>query len=59
MGVKYGKRMRPWECIVKMPNELSGIDGMYNIEHDKSIDYNFITKNKFTGKIVREREPRR
>ena len=59
MGIKYGKKMRPWECIVKMANDVSGEEGMFGAEHDNCIEYNFITKNKMTGKVVREREPRR
>ena len=34
MGIKYGKKMRPWECIVKMANDVSGDEGMFSVEHD-------------------------
>jgi hypothetical protein len=34
MGIKYGKKMRPWECIVKMANDLSGKEGMFSEDHD-------------------------
>lgn len=59
MGIKYGERKRPWECIVKMANDVSGDEGMFSATSDRDILYNYLTKNKMTGKVIREREPRR
>lgn len=59
MGIKYGERKRPWECIVEMANDVSGDEGMFSAEHNCHINYKYLTKNKMTGKICEEREPRR
>lgn len=59
MGIKYGERMRPWECIVKLANDVSGDEGMFSAEHRCDINYKYLTKNRQTGQIVQEREPNR
>ena len=39
---KYGQHMRPFECIVSVPNTLSGTDGQFDKQSgDVLISYKF------------------
>ena len=52
--------MRPWECIVKIPNSSSGNCGQFEEgSYDKNIFFSFQKRNKFSQEVILEREPKR
>jgi len=60
MQSKYGQQMRPWECIVKIPNTVSGDCGQFEEgSYDKNLFYSFSKKNNKRAEVVMEREPKR
>ena len=60
LNVKYGMNMRPWECIIKMPNCVSGDCGQFEEgAMDQNVVYSFQKKAKAVHEIVLEREPKR
>jgi hypothetical protein len=53
--------MKPWECFVKYPNTVSGLDGQFDKMHEglQKIYYNYhLTSHKKTNELI-EREPKR
>jgi hypothetical protein len=42
LSTKYGMNMRPWECIIKMPNSVSGDCGQFEEGTDAGmVTYSF------------------
>ena len=60
MKTKYGMSMRPWECIIKMPNTKSGDCGQFEEgTEDQKLHYGFQKRNNHRNEIIIEREPKR
>lgn len=60
MYSKYGQEMRPWECIVKIPNTVSGDCGQFEEgSYDKNLFYSFQKRNNRKTEVIMEREPKR
>lgn len=55
MNSKYGMSMRPWECIIKVPNTESGDSGQFDETSMRSISYNYQSMSK--GRVIKERDP--
>lgn len=60
-NTKYGQPMRPFECIIKLPNNISGDEGQFNSlnQEDQFITYQFQKVNNQKREILLEREPMR
>ena len=60
-NTKYGQHMRPFECIIKLPNDISGDEGQFNAlnQEDQLITYQFQKINNSKKEILLEREPER
>jgi len=55
MNSKYGMSMRPWECIIKVPNTESGQEGQFDELSQRSINYSY--QSFAHGKAIKERDP--
>lgn len=51
--------MRPWQITVQFPNEQGSNTGQFKGGADSEMRYSFIRRNRVTGDMMHEREPRR
>ena len=59
MPIKYGKNIRPWECVITFPNTQGSNTGQFINLEDKVLEYGYRRNNDSRQSHDQERQPKR